>query len=578
MRFKRTRSNYWGAAFLSLLANVLNAQTGQKPSLSVGVLSENFALDGRCDEPAWMSADSIANLTMTEPREGGTPSSRTVVKVLADAGALIIGVRCFDAAIVAFSKARDAELESEDHIVIILDTFLDGRSGYIFAINPVGARYDALVANQGEGQNSNWDAIWEAKTRIDASGWSVEMKIPLKSLSFKKGLQTWGFNVQRRIQRLQETARWAGAKRDYEISQTSRAGLLVGLPDFVYGLGLSLRPSTIGGAGVPAPGAKTDFTKEASLDVFQKLGPNLQAALTISTDFAEADVDARQTNLTRFPLFFSEKRAFFLEGADIFEFGLGLSQYVIPYFSRRLGLLAGRQMPIDVGGKLNGRVGNANLGALVVRTGEVENFAPAATLGVVRLKQNVLAESSVGMIATFGDPLGRANSWLAGADFTYQTSRFRGDKNFLVGIWGLRNDRVDLHGDKSAAGIKIDYPNDLWDISLTYNRIGDGFRPALGFAPRVGVQNWRLGMVYSPRPKWRLVRQMFHEFFFTLVTDLRHNWESYRVFTAPINWRLESGDRFEFNIVPQGERLVAPFEIAEKKPPPPAILFCWPTK
>ncbi len=566
MRFKRTLSNYWIAAFFSLLANVLNAQTEEKPSLNSGLLSENYELDGRSDELMWVQADSISGLTMIEPAEGGMPSNRTVVKVLADAGTLIIGVRCFDSApdeIVAFSKARDAELESEDHLVIILDTFLDGRSGYIFAVNPAGARYDALVADQGEGQNSNWDAIWEAKTSIDAGGWSAEIKIPIKSLRFKKGLQTWGFNVQRRIQRLQETDRWAGAKRDYEISQTSRAGLLAGLPDFVYGLGLSLRPSTIGGMGVPAPGAKTAFTKDASLDVFQKLGPNLQASVTINTDFAETDVDARQTNLTRFPLFFPEKRAFFLEGADIFEFGLGVSRYVIPYFSRRLGLLQGRQVPIDIGGKMDGRVGNTNLGALVVRTGEVENSATEATMGVVRLKQNVLAESSIGMIATFGDPLARNNSWLAGVDLTYQTSKFRGGKNFLVGIWGLRNNRADLHGDKSAAGIKVDYPNDLWDIALVYNRIGDGFQPALGFVPRAGIENWRLSMVYSPRPKWRLVRQMFHEFVFTLVTDLRHNWESYRVFTAPINWQLESGDRFELNVAPEGERLVAPFAIEE---------------
>lgn len=553
-------------SILFLSTNSLHAQDEQKPTLKAGMLSENYHLDGLLDEPLWAQADSITNLTMTEPLEGEAPSYRTVVKALANLSDLIIGVRCFDGVphgIVAFSKARDAQLESEDHIVIILDTFLDGRSGYIFAVNPVGARYDALVTNQGEGENSNWDAIWEAKTVIDARGWSMEMKIPIKSLSFKKGLQSWGLNVQRRIQRLQETNRWASAKRDYEITQTSRAGLLADLPDFVYGLGLSLRPSTIGGVGVPAPGAKTEFANDAGLDIFQKLGPNLQAALTINTDFAETDIDVRQTNLTRFPLFFPEKRAFFLEGADIFDFGLGLEQDVIPFFSRRIGLLQGQQVPIDVGGKMNGRVGNTNLGTLAVRTGAVEGLAPDATMGVVRIKQNVLAQSSIGMIATIGDPLARADSWLAGVDITYQTSKFPGDKNFLMGIWGLRSNRADLHGDKSAAGFKIDYPNDLWDISLTYDRIGDSFRPSLGFVPRVGIQNLRLGIEYSPRPGWRLVRQMFHEFFFTLVTDLRNQRESYRVFIAPINWRLESGDRFEFNIVPEGERLVVPFEIAE---------------
>jgi hypothetical protein len=180
----------------------------------------------------------------------------------------------------------------------------------------------------------------------------------------------------------------------------------------------------------------------------------------------------------------------------------------------------------------------------------------------VRIKQNVLHESSVGAIATFGDPLGRAGSWLAGGDFTYQTSSFAGEKNFLVGVWGLAMDRAELAGDRSAAGIKIDYPNDLWDIAVTYKRIGDGFQPSLGFVPRPGVHLLSAGVVFAPRPGWQLVRQMFHEFRFTGVTDLDGDWESYRVFTAPVNWRLESGDRFEFNVVPQGERMVEPFEIA----------------
>jgi hypothetical protein len=158
---------------------------------------------------------------------------------------------------------------------------------------------------------------------------------------------------------------------------------------------------------------------------------------------------------------------------------------------------------------------------------------------------------------------------MAGVDFTYQTSRFRGDKNFLVGVWSLVTDREELKGDKSAVGVKVDYPNDLWDISFTYKRIGDAFQPSLGFVPRAGVQMFRQSIDYSPRPGWPWVRQMFYEFSLSAVTDLDGNWESYRVFTAPINWRLESGDRFEFNIVPQGERLPAPFEVDDGVVIPP---------
>jgi hypothetical protein len=561
-----------------LSAGAAAAQTPARPRLRAAPLSSDLRLDGRLDEAAWASADSIVDLTQVEPVEGGVPSARTVVKVLADADVLVIGVVAYDpdtAGIVSFSKRRDASLRREDHVKIVLDTFLDGRSGYVFAVNPSGARYDALVADRGEGESPNWDAAWEAATARKADGWSVEIRIPVRSLSFARGLRSWGFNVQRRVQRLQETSRWASPKRDYGIAQSSRAGLLTELPDFRLGVGLSVRPALTAGGGRPAPGGGLEGTLDPSLDLTERLGSNLTASLTVNTDFAETEVDARRTNLTRFPLFFPEKRTFFLEGSDIFDFGLGLRTDVVPYFSRRIGLLEGREVPIVAGAKLDGRVGGTNLGALVVHTDGVEDLTPATTMGVVRVKQNVLAESSLGMIATLGDPRGLRGSWLAGADFTFQTSRFRGDKNFLVGLWGLTMDREGLSGDRTAAGLKIDYPNDLWDVSLTYKRIGDDFQPSLGFVPRPGVRMFRLGLDYSPRPDWRWVRQMFFEFQARFVTDLDGRLESYRIFTAPVNWRLESGDRFELNIVPTGERLDEPFEIADGVVIPPGSYDWW---
>jgi len=514
----------------------------------------------------WAEADSITGLTQLEPIEGGLPTGRTVVRVLADEHQIIFGVVAYDpdpAGIVAFDVRRDAVLRDEDNIRIVLDPFLDGRSGVVFMVNPNGARYDALVSRRGEGENPDWDQIWDAKVARTASGWSVEIWIPVRSLTFKPGLTTWGFNVERRIERLQETERWASPKRDYNFDQTSRAGLLTGLPDFRVGLGLSFKPFFAGNRGKAAPGSRVITAVDPGIDITQRIGSNVEATLTVNTDFGETEVDARQTNLTRFPLFFPEKRPFFLQGSDIFDFGLGLRRDLIPFFTRRIGLLEGRKVDIDVGGKVNGRIGNTNIGGLLVRTGGVSGLTPENTLGVARIKQNILAESSAGFIATFGDPEGRAGSWMAGPDFTYQTSHFLGDKNFLVGAWGLAMGRKGATGRKAAFGIEASFPNELWDLVLNFKHLGKGFDPSLGFVPRPGTNKvgWRVG--YSPRPDWRLVRQFFFEFEGSVVTRVDGSLQSWEVFTAPINLRLESGDGFEFNVIPQGEGLDEAFEVSE---------------
>lgn len=554
-------------------SSFVRAQEGERPRLQVGVLPGELRLDGALDEPAWAAAPSIEDLVMVEPRQGDRPTSHTVVRALASSKALAFGIRCEDpqsGSIVSFTKERDGDFESEDHIVLVLDPFQDGRSGYVFAVNPGGARFDALVDPGAQSVNKNWDGEWEAATRRDPGGWTAEIRIPIETLSFRRDLTEWSFNVQRRLQRVQETNRWAGPRQDHSVYQTSRAGLLTGLPKFDLGLGLSIRPSLVGGFQNQAPGAPTDGTLEPSVDVTQRLGSNLLASLTVNTDFAETEVDTRQTNLTRFPLFFPEKRTFFLDGSDIFEFGAG-GEALVPFFSRRVGLASGREVPILAGLKTTGRIGQTNVGGLVVRTREEAGLASASNLGVVRVKQNVFAESRAGVLAVVGDPLGRGGSWEFGADFTYQTSRFRGDKNFNAGVWGMATGRGDLAAarETTAFGFKVDYPNDLWDCSLIYRRIGDGFDPSLSFVPRRGINSYQAGCTYAPRPKGTFIRQMFHEFYPELTTDLGGRWESYRVFMAPINWRLESGDRFEFNVVPTGERLVERFEIVEGVTIPP---------
>ena len=554
-------------AFTCLLpAGPADAQQASPPSLRAAPLTGSIHVDGLLDEREWGPAEAIDGFTQTDPQEGAVPSGKTVVRVLAGPKALVIGVVCDDpdpAGIVSFSVRRDASLASEDHLRIVLGPFLDGRSGYVFSVNPSGARYDGLINPGGETENPDWDGIWEAATKRTATGWSAEIWIPVQTLSFNPDLRSWHFNVQRRIQRRLETVRWAFPARQYQVTQTSRAGLITELPRFDLGRGLTVRPAVTAGGGVPAPDAPVDGEFQPSLDVAQRLGANVVASLTVNTDFAETEVDTRRTNLTRFPLFFPEKRTFFLEGDDIFSFGLGLNEDVLPYFSRRIGLVEGQEVPIIAGTKINGRAGNTSFGGLTVGTNDKPGVvSDEALMAVGRVKQNVGRESWVGVITTAGDPLGRSGSWLAGGDATYATSRFRGNKNFLAGVWVLAAGRDDLGRDANAYGFKVDYPNDLWDIQLTAKRIGHNFDPSLGFVPRRSVYLYNGQINNRTRLSRGPIQQLFHEFIPSLATDLSGNWESYRVFIAPVNWRFRSGDRFELNANPTGERLVEPFEIA----------------
>ncbi|MEE1568141.1 MAG: DUF5916 domain-containing protein, partial [Arenicellales bacterium] len=306
---------------------------------------------------------------------------------------------------------------------------------------------------------------------------------------------------------------------------------------------------------------------EPSLDVTQRIGSNATAVLTVNTDFGETEVDTRRTNLTRFPLFFPEKRTFFLEGADIFDFGAGLTTFhrpdIAPLFTRRIGLYEGEQVPIRAGGKLSGRVGRTNFGGLVASTGPVENLVDGTTMGTFRVKQNILEQSSTGLLATFGDPVGRTGSYTVGADLILNTSRFLKSKNLIVGAWGLATGRKDLEGDRTAYGVIVDYPNDIWDLWVSYKQIGVDFDPSLGFVPRKGVRLANLGINYRLWSPAAVIRNLYFELVPIFAWDMSGKIESYRIFTAPLNVRFESGDRFEFNVQPQGERLPEPFEIAE---------------
>lgn len=554
-------------ALWCLVPGFCPGQEAAPPELRAGRVDGEIVLDGRLDEASWQGAELIEGLTMVEPTEGAVPPFRTTVRALAGPRLLYFGIECQDPdpdGVVAFNTARDGSLGGEDHVRIVLGTYLDGRTGYLFSVNPLGARFDALITDRGDGLNHDWDGIWEAAVHRHAGGWSVEICIPVQTLSFKQGLDRWHLNVQRRIQRLLETDRWSGATQDWNSIKTSRAGYLTGLPEFQTGLGISLRPAAVAQASKAAPDEPRAWDLEPSLDIRWKPEADFEVLLTLNTDFAETEVDSRRTNLTRFPLFFPEKRSFFLEGDDYFDFGAGLGRDVVPFHSRRIGLVGGVEVPLLAGLKATGRVGGTSIGALATWTGEEPGVAPETSMGVVRLKHDLFEESSVGLIATAGDPLGGDGSWLAGTDFTYQTSELFGDKNFLAGAWLLAADQADSSGDdRSAAGAVIEYPNDLWEVGMSWKRVGEDFDPSLGFVPRRGVHRYRFDAEYQPRPEASWLRQAFYQVGTAYTTDLDGRWESYTSWIEPFHWLFESGDEFEIGLNTSGDRPTEDFEVAD---------------
>lgn len=393
------------------------------------------------DEAAWSEAVPIGRLLQQEPIPESEPTEETDVFVLYDRDNIYFGIVCHDkdpGAIVATQMGRDARLDVDDHIVIAIDPFLDYRNGFFFQVNPRGSRGDGQVSNNAERRTLQWDGIWQASARITEDGWVAELAIPFKTLRFKPGETTWGLNVQRVIKRLDEVDRWASPRREVWLTNFAEAGKLNGLENVEQGRGLDIRPYASAGE------VNGDGRWAVGGDVFKNVTPSLNASLTINTDFAETEVDARQVNLTRFPLFFPEKRAFFLEGAGVFEVaGLRPSPRsdLIPFFTRRIGLLAGEEVPILVGAKLVGREKGFNIGFLDVQTREADvpflGTVSGQNLLAARVSRNLFRQSWVGGILTHGNPSGTGSNTLFGVDTRFATSSFSGDKNLSLDLYAM---------------------------------------------------------------------------------------------------------------------------------------------
>jgi hypothetical protein len=482
-----------------------------------------------------------------------------------DSEAIYVGVSCYDpepARIAVHTLQRDGDMTGDDTVALLFDTFNDRRA-FAFRVNAAGARTDGLVSGPEETSN-DWDGVWDAKVHRTSTGWSAEILIPAETLRFAKGVAGWGFNVERTVPRDRLTLRWAGATLDSQFDDLSRAGLLEGVSDLRQGLGLSISPYGLLNA-TDDRGSGARFLKgQFGGDVRYSLTPQLDGILTVNPDFAETEVDARQINLTRFPLFFPEKRAFFLEGSNLFRFGLGLTNDFIPFYSRRIGLVDEELVPLAGGLKFIGQAGRWGIAALDVET-RSRSDVPRTNLSAGRVTYDVDDHLRLGTIATNGDPSGTRSNTLAGLDAIWRTSQFQGDKNLFFGVWSALSSGDVGDGQRTGFGMKVDYPNDLWDVALRFDDYGDSLVPALGFLPRPATRQYDLYMAYQPRPQrgpFAWVRQFFFEIEPRIVTDLHGVTETWRVFTAPFNVRTQSGEHLEANWAPEFERLAQPFEVS----------------
>jgi hypothetical protein len=520
-------------------------------------------IDGKLDDPCWQLAESIGPLTQTEPLVNAPATEETEVKLLYDDENLYIGVRCFDkepSKIVATQMKRDAELDPDDRVEIVIDTFHDKRNAFYFQMSPAGSKGDALVARDGQSYNKSWDGIWVGKAAIDDQGWTCELAIPFQTLSFDRANDTWGFNIDRVIKRKLETDRWSGLRQDDQLFIISSAGDVSGLTGMKQGLGLDVIPHFASNwTKERIPDESESLTGGAGFDLFYKITPSLQASLTVNTDFSETEVDDRVINLTRFPLFIPEKRDFFLQDASIFEFA-NLDNTLVPFFSRRIGLDAdGHTVPILAGGKITGRHDDWNIGVLDVETGASDNTG-RQNLFVTRISKNVGEQSNVGGIVTSGDPTGTTSNQLYGLDGTFRTSSFLGNKNFTATAWGLASATDGSADDGTAFGATVAYPNDELSIKVAAREIGSSFDPKLGFVQRVGVREYTTQVDVDPRINTE-IRRLEMRFQGDWVTDLDDRLETFTGVIRPIGIVMDSGDEFRAMLLPTKDRLDDDFDI-----------------
>jgi len=544
---------------------------------------ESITLDGRLNEPVWSRAVPGGDFIQIDPDNGMPATERTEVRIAFDTYALYLGITCYDSepdGWIAYQRRRDEALPSDDKVRWTIDTFLDGRSGYLFEMNPLGHMADALLGINGN--NRAWDGIWNARVSRSEIGWTLEVELPFRTFNFNPNSDTWGINFERTVQRKNEISIWMGWGRNQGLQLMTNAGLVTGIGNVTQGHGLDIKPygviTSLASPGRGRPAAVGDAN--AGLDLFYNPTPELRTVFTLNTDFAQTEVDQRQVNLTRYSLFFPERRDFFLDGATFLDFtsdgnrrfggGVGGSgggsndDQVNPFFSRRIGLSAGGiPQKIDFGAKVTGQMGAQDVGFLHVRTGEDEGLA-SEDFVVARVKRRVLAQSYVGGLYTRRDPRvsGAEARQTVGLDFSVATSEFRSSQNLEVNGWFLRASRPDGPGSRTAFGGTFDFPNDRWSARYETTQVEEEFDPAVGFIRRRNYRRYAPMGQFAPRPAdHRYIRQIRFNLTLDVMTDLRNDLITRDIDATLLGINFHSQDYLAVSATRRRERLDDAFQI-----------------
>jgi Domain of unknown function (DUF5916) len=534
-------------------------------------------LDGILDEDVWRAAVPASDFVQAEPREGQAATEPTEVRLAFDRDALYIGVLCHDSvpsALIVNDIRKDFAPGEQDTFEVILDTFADRRNGFVFVTNPLGAKSDTQIANEGREVNTNWDAVWSVVAKVGPDGWSAELRIPFKTLRFERGAdRLWGVNFSRRIRRKNETDYWSAVPRVYNLYRSSLGGTLSGLPDTSQGRNLRVKPWVATSATRPVGGAEVDHGQRAGLDVKYGLTPSLTVDFTARPDFAQAEADEQQVNLTQFSLFFPEKREFFLENSGLFYFGdipresrVGGVRFAPPeeemllFFSRRIGLTAqGDEVPIAAGGRLTGSAGGFGIGAMTIQTGS-EGDRAGDNYTVLRGRRNILRNSDVGAIFLSRQSTAASSdrNQVAGLDANFRFVRALSLNGFVTRSFTPGVDGGELAGKGSAT-----WNDNFLHTQYSFLSVGDHFRDDIGFIKRTGTRKHFVDAGIRPRPAWLRkygIREFHPHTRYNIYTDQSNQKVSHTNHVAAA-WFFERGGYLELQWNPRFERIVMPFGI-----------------
>ncbi len=537
---------------------------------------ESITLDGSLDEDVWMRAVPATNFVQRDPDNGQPASEQTEVRFVYDADKLYMGVTLFDSEpdqLIHYQMERDGFLPSDDKLQWAIDTFNDGQSAYWWEMNPLGSMADSLRGPNNT-NNREWDGIWDARSARSDIGWTLEIEVPFRTMNFNPNSEGWGVNFQRTVARKNEVSLWMGWLRNQGLNRMSNAGLLTGIENVTQGRGLDIKPYLVGTSeSFPGRGeAPAQNSAEIGVDLFYNITPSLRANLTVNTDFAQTEVDARQINLTRFSLLFPEQRDFFLDGALFFDFAAGGDRALIPFQSRRIGLdEENRPQRINFGGKLTGQAGAFDIGVLQVQTGDESQEVQRGSLGedfsIVRIRRRMFRESYMGGLYTLRRTRGgnADNRHTIGFDMHLATSTFLGSDNLsATGYFLHTTNPIDTAGKNRAFGAVLAYPNDPLSLELGFRETQENYDAAIGFNRRTGFRSITPQITFAPRPRQH---PWIRRFNFGTRMDLFLDPVDNRLLTrevdiTAIEVETHRQDSIQFHVLPTYELLNRDFRIA----------------